>query len=301
MVVVHQEPGLGKAATFVRLDLIGNGYESTVAVGEIVECTEVAAGRHASGAALVSLTSEDGERVEARVCIPGTEPLQTGVVYGSLEDPQSLSILVTEALNGLLAERLPRTPAVVHGPGGAPAQERPRVEPQDGAPVVVEVQGRLLWDAPTTATWSAVVPRVGVPLTDASRFDVEFLASVLPSTYSEPEMDLRGSLAWAQIGVSGSRREGDFRLDYGLAAGPYVARVAATARSPWTSGTDSAFGAVLSARGTARFPATSRWFVSGGVGVSTLVPRFRYQLSSSTTPDFGALLFEGTLGFGIRL
>lgn len=300
VIVAYEDPSLREAATFVRFDLVGNGFEATVVAGEVRGCAERAANESARGGAVVVLTSADGERVEAHVCTAGTEPPQVAHVDGVVTDPQGLSILVTEAVNGLLAQpltRQARTPAAER----KEPDEHAAVRREDAEPAWIEIQARLLRDGWSKVGWSAVAPRIGVPLVASWSLDVELMASFAPVRYSEPEMRLSGSLAWAQAGLSEARAAGPVLLRYGVAGGAYVTRVVAEAEPPWTDGTDSAFGAVFGARGAVRFPASASWFVSGGLGVSTLVPRFRYQMSSSATRDMGAFLVEGSLGFGVRL
>ncbi len=77
--VVHTESGLFEAATFVRLDLVGNGFESRVVLGEAVARAARREEGAGSGSALVLLTPVGRAGVEATVCArPARSPRPSG-------------------------------------------------------------------------------------------------------------------------------------------------------------------------------------------------------------------------------
>lgn len=290
----------------VRAELGSAGREAVILERRtpLGNCTSRPATEDAPGQVGVILQTERGGIVRAEICA-NPEPNQVTVVTarGRLDKEGDFAIVVTEALHGLLLA--PSSEPTLRAPKEslpASSDEARKEEPDETtlAPSL-SLGARTVLDAGTGDYWAGVFPRVEVPLHGRFALEADFLLGLRPISYADEVVELESHIAWARLGLSSSGGFGPFWLGWDASAGLFSNRATATAVSPRRGGSDGAFGAVLGAGGYARYPATGWFYISGSVGVSTLVPRLDYQLSEDTTPPVGALLLDGGLSLGIRL
>jgi len=298
VVVAHAESGLDAVAKRVQAELRSAGHAVTLEQRiELGSCTSADGDEQLSARINVRLQSDEEGAVLAEICVPAQSEQVTSVtIRGHVREDGEFAIVVTEALHGLLAAAEERDEKR-YGPPKANSGTNEHAGPR---PVELSLASRLALDLPTGGLWLGMVPQLQVPLAKNLSFGAEAFLGFLPIEYSDAEMTLESHLVWARFGLLGAGTFGPVSLGWYLAAGPYANRARAEAVPPRQGGTDVAFGAMIAAGGQAAFPARGRLFVSGSLGVSTLVPRVAYQMSQDVTPEVGQLLLEGGLGLGFR-
>lgn len=245
--------------------------------------------------AWVTLASSPIERaaVIATVCFDGTE-ISVG---GPRAEPARLAISTAEALNGLSA-----TPPPPDAPEPAAAATRPP-PPRERrrAPDAVSVSQTLIIDP------------AKFPLFWGTAFDIELSFSphaslVLGGFFPIARARVSTSAAELRVGVSFLRVGPALRYSFerfafagSLVVGPAYTWVTANAVSPYVAQTDFALGVFGGAGLAVAYPEQSRVFAVAGARASVLLPSPRLELPNEQPRALGPLLFEASLGFGVRL
>lgn len=305
VVIAYSEPNLASVAKRIRAELHSAGRKEVIVEQRtpLGSCSSRPALDGVTGQIGVVLRIEGAGIVGAEICT-NPRPNQVTVVTarGQLDEEEDFAIVVTEALHGMLVE--PRTAAAEKTAVKAPPEEKAQTnEPEESMPgrASLAVQSRLALDAPTGDFWMGVVPMVEIPLSGSFRFGAEMFIGLRPIEYSDDTIDLKSHLIWARFGVMMADSFGPVLLGWNVSGGFYANRATADAVAPRLGGSDGTFGGILAVSGYAQWPAEGRLFLSGSLGVSTLLPRLNYQLSDDVTPELGIALLEGGLGLGLRL
>ncbi len=297
--VAHAEPGLDAIARRVQAELQSAGREMVTLEQrtELGTCKLTPHEKQGANQVEVLLQSAQEGTILAEICAPAPPDQVTAVtVRGRVSEEGEFAIVVTEALHGLLLAAEERQA----NDDEFPASNDGTNEPAAPRAVELSVASRLALDLPTGGFWLGVVPELHVPLTKYLSFGAEVFVGFVPIEYSDAEMTLESHLVWARFGLLGSGTFGPLSLGWYLSAGPYFNRATAEAVPPREGGSDGAGGAMLGAGGQAEFPARGRFYLSGALGLSTLLPSLDYQMSQGTTPVVGRILLEGGLGLGFR-
>lgn len=306
VVIAYSEPELESVARRVRAELRTAGRDDIFLErrSPLGTCTSRKATEDTSGQVGILLETEGDGLVVAEICV-SPQPNQVTVLrtLGRLDKEGDLAIVITEALHGLLIAPLPENQ---HDARPAPPAENSEATPasaraSSGPVPTLSLGSRWVLDAPTGEYFFGLVPRIEAPVHGKVSLVAELFLGLVPVGYSDELIELESHLAWARFGFSASDSFGPFRLGWDLSGGLFSNLATADATRPRQGGSDSAFGAVLGASAYGEFPKRGFAFLSGSLGVSTLLPRLNYQLSEGTTPQVGAFLVEGGIGLGLRL
>lgn len=305
VVIAYEDPALERVATRLQAELKSAGrgpvfLERRVPLGS---CTSRAPRDGSAGQVGIVLRSEENEAVSAEICArPRSNQLTVVTARGRIDERADFSIVVTEALHGVLISPQTRAQSVgeVEPPNDTPDSEKEAEQSARSFPGSLAIEPRLSLDVPTGGAWVGLTPTLRVPLGGGLHFGAEMFLGLDPIDYSDAQIELESHLVWARFGLSGAKPLGPVLLAWQIAAGPYSNRATAEAVPPREGGSDGTFGAIVHAGALAELPARGRFFVRSSIGASTLVPRLRYQMSDDVTPEVGQLLLEGGLGVGIR-
>jgi len=297
----YEDDELRSVAERIRVELRSGGYQSITVNAErnSPACNPQAElGDHAPVVDIVVRVA--GEEALAEICVrsrPGM--LAAAIVEGNHADEGHFAIRVSEALHGLLLSPQPRVDGeqVVVGEALAPI---PKQDSTKAAALSLTFAPQLVVDVPTGGTWAGALAAFQFAFFEDWGFRGEIFSSVRPRPYSDEEIDLKSHLLWTRWGAFGNRTLGFFRMGWRISAGPFFNVATAEAVAPRVGGSDARFGAILHASSYAEFPSHGTLFIRPTLGVSTLIPRLRYQMSQTVTPEVGEFLLEAGLEFGLR-
>jgi len=241
---------------------------------------------------LVSDSARPGALVAA-ICFEGTEV----VVSGAESDPTRFAISAAEALNGLRATPLIRTPPPASIPAARPLKEPPPVARHHSVSV-----GQSLLANPGNfpPVWGASV-EVDLSLgAHAAVLFGGFFPTVRAET-STPSAELRTGITFLRVGPALRYSLARFALEGSVIFGPAYTWVTAKAEAPYVGGTDAALGILGSAGLAVAYPDRSAVFVAAANRACLLLPGPRVELPNQAQRDFGPLLIEASLSFGLRL
>lgn len=304
VVVVYADPALDTVARRVQVELMSAGHADVVVQRRTAApaCIALPVLDGRPGRVGVRLLADHDGAISAEICSrSGPNRLTVVTSHGRIEEETDFAIVVTEALHGILTGPSGATQAQTDT--GSEAQASKFEKGREDAYAIassLSIDARFVLDAPTGGSWTGIAPSVQLPLSRVLGFRAEGFVSLSPIPYSDAQIDLASHLAWMRIGMFGAVPAGPFRLGWKGTVGLFFNHATAEAVPPRIGGSDGALGAILHAGAFAEFPARGLWFLRGSLGLSTLLPRLRYQMSEDVTPEVGELLVEGGLGVGIR-
>lgn len=244
-----------------------------------------------SQSAWVALAPDPAQRQAfvATICLERTEV----VVAGAQREPTRFAISVAEALNGLRAT----TPRHAQPKARAtPARSSP---PAPARHAVAAGQSLVVDPAGFPPQWGASL-ELELGLGAHAALVLEGFFPIARAQTSTPAAELRTGVSFLRVGPALRYSLAGFALSGSLLLGPAYTWVTATADRPYIARTASALGILGSAGLAIAYPDRSAVFAVAASHTSLLLPAPRIQVPGEAPRNFGPLLVEASLSFGVR-
>jgi hypothetical protein len=238
----------------------------------------------------------------ATLCFRGL----AATVKGPRADPARFAVAAAEALNGLRAQPVAATEPPSR-PTAARADEKAPLADAAGArrtrharPALMLAESLIVDVREFPVLWGTSLD-VQVPLSQRVQWVVDGFVPVTRAELSSSEAELRAGLAYLRSGLALHQTLGELGVGSSVTGGAALMWVKADAKAPRVGGSATALGAIASVGIQLSYPERETLFVLSRARATLLLPAGRFVVPAESSSTLGPLLFEASLGLGVRL